>query len=54
MRLAPFILRELEHILSQWEAFAATHVPAASSLTPLQLRDHARAILEERYGDDAG
>ena len=46
MRLAPFILRELEHILSQWEVFAATHVPAASSMTPLQLRDHARAILE--------
>ena len=42
MRLARFILRDMEHILSQWEAFAATHVPAASSMSPLQLRDHAR------------
>ena len=46
MRLARFIVRDMEHILSQWEAFAATHMPAASSMTPLQLRDHARDILE--------
>lgn len=46
MRLGPFILRDMEHILSQWEAFAANHVPAAASMTPLQLRDHAREILE--------
>lgn len=46
MRLAPFILRDMEHILSQWEAFAATHTPAASGMSPLQLRDHAREILE--------
>ncbi len=46
MRLGPFILRDMEHILSHWEAFAATHVSAAASMTPLQLRDHAREILE--------
>src|SRR5688572_8636090 len=46
MRLAPFILHDMERILSQWEAFAAAHVPAAASMTKLQLRDHARDILE--------
>ena len=46
MRLAQFILRDMEHILAQWEAFAATHVSAAARMTPLQLRDHAREILE--------
>jgi signal transduction histidine kinase len=46
MRLAQFIVRDLEHILSQWETFAATHVSAAAGMTPLQLRDHAREILQ--------
>src|SRR5438552_3484524 len=46
MRLAPFILRDMEPILSQWQAFAATHIPAATSMTQLQLRDHVQAILE--------
>lgn len=45
MRLTDFILRDMEPILAQWEAFAATRVPAATSMTPLQLRDHAQAIL---------
>ena len=46
MRLAPFILHDMERILSQWQAFAATLTPAAESMSPLQLRDHARSILE--------
>jgi signal transduction histidine kinase len=46
MRLAEFILREMESILVQWEEFAATQLPAAEQMTPLALRDHARQILE--------
>ena len=46
MRLADFILRDMESILAEWEAFAATLFPAAASMTPLALRDHAKEILE--------
>ena len=46
MRLADFILRDMEGILVEWEAFAATLFPAAASMTPLALRDHAKQILE--------
>lgn len=46
MRLAEFILRDMGNILAKWEAFAATQLPAAASMSPLELRDHARQILE--------
>lgn len=46
MRLADFICRNKEEILSEWEAFAATQTPAASSMTSLALRDHGEAILD--------
>ena len=46
MRLADFILRDMESILVEWEAFASTLFPAAASMTPLALRDHAKQILE--------
>ena len=46
MRLADFILRDTESILGEWEAFASTLFPAAASMTPLALRDHAKQILE--------
>jgi signal transduction histidine kinase len=46
MRLAKFILHNMEPILAEWEAFAATLVPAATGMTPLALRNHAQAILE--------
>jgi signal transduction histidine kinase len=46
MRLADFIMRDMQAILAQWEAFAATRVPAATGMTPLALRKHARQILE--------
>ena len=46
MRLSEFILTEMECVLTEWEAFAATMFPAASSMTPLALRDHAQQILE--------
>ncbi|HKP38940.1 MAG TPA: sensor histidine kinase [Pyrinomonadaceae bacterium] len=46
MRLAEFIRRNMENILAEWESFAATLLPAASSMTSLALRDHAKEILE--------
>jgi signal transduction histidine kinase len=46
MRLAEFILRDMEAILSEWEVFAATLLPAATGLDSLALRDHAQHILE--------
>ena len=46
MRLATFILSNIEPILVQWEAFAAAQLPAAASMKSLALRDHAQQILE--------
>jgi signal transduction histidine kinase len=46
MRLAEFIVNRMEAILAEWEAFAATLLPAAGGMTPFDLRDHAQAILE--------
>ena len=46
MRLADFILSNMESILVEWEAFAATVFPAAASMTPLALRNEAKEILE--------
>lgn len=46
MRLADFIRHNTESILAEWEAFAATLIPAAVNMTSLALRDHAPKILE--------
>jgi signal transduction histidine kinase len=46
MRLADFILRNMETILGEWEAFAMTLLPAATGMTSLALRDDAKQILE--------
>lgn len=46
MRLADFIMRDMEAILVQWEAFAATLLPAATGMSSPALRDHAQQILE--------
>src|SRR5260370_11318212 len=46
MRLADFILDNMETILGEWEAFAATLLPAAADMTSLALRDDAKQILE--------
>ena len=46
MRLSDFIVQNIEAILSEWEAFAATLLPAATDLSPAALRDHAQEILE--------
>ena len=51
MRLADFILRDMESILVKWEQFAATCLPAAKSMTALQLRNHAKEILEAVAAD---
>jgi signal transduction histidine kinase len=36
----------MDEILTEWETFAATRLPAAATMTPLALRDHAKQILE--------
>ena len=46
MGLAEFIRRNTRAILEEWEAFAATLLPAAADMTSLALRDHAPQILE--------
>ena len=46
MRLADFILFDMEGILKDWQTFAAAQLPAAASMNSLALRDHARQILE--------
>ena len=45
MRLSEFIRKEMNAILVEWEAFAATQLPAATHRA-LVLRDHAQQILE--------
>ena len=51
MRLADFILSDLEAILTRWQAFAATNMPAAAHMNALALRDHAQQILEAVVAD---
>jgi signal transduction histidine kinase len=45
MKLSLFISENVEHILSDWESFALTLLPASKTMTRLQLRDHAKQIL---------
>lgn len=46
MRLSEFIRSDMEGILADWQAFAATQLPGAAGMRPLELRDHAQHILE--------
>jgi len=46
MRLSDFILRDLKPISEQWEAFAATLLPAAEHMESPELREHVEAILQ--------
>ena len=46
MRLAKFIADNMEVILAEWEAFAASVLPAGAGMTSLALRDHAQEILD--------
>jgi signal transduction histidine kinase len=45
MRLAAFIRSGRAQIISQWEIFAQTLMPAADYMSPLALRDHITDIL---------
>jgi hypothetical protein len=45
MRLAAYIEKNMERILTEWEAFARTLYPRNTSMTPTSLRDHAQPIL---------
>jgi hypothetical protein len=47
MRLSDFILRDLEPIAKQWEAFAATLLPAAGHMEPRELREHVKGMLQD-------
>src|SRR5688572_13395688 len=51
MKLSNFIVREMDAILEQWEAFATTLLPAARNMDSLALRDHAQQILEAVAAD---
>ncbi|ASL42168.1 Bacteriophytochrome [Burkholderia sp. AD24] len=46
MRLADFILRDMEMILIHWEAFASTRLPAAADMKSPALRDNAEQLLQ--------
>ena len=46
LRLPEFIRHNMESILVEWEAFAATLLPAASGMTSTALRNHAEKILK--------
>src|SRR5689334_17724194 len=44
--LSAFIRRHMDDIVGDWEAFARTLLPAAATMTPVALQDHARPILQ--------
>jgi signal transduction histidine kinase len=46
MKLSKFIIGSMEDILTEWEAFAETILPAAETMDSSALRDHAKQILE--------
>ncbi len=45
MKFHTFIQANLDAIVAEWEAFARTLVPAATSMSDLALRNHSREIL---------
>jgi signal transduction histidine kinase len=53
MRLAEFILNDLELILEEWEANARAQRPAADHMSPAQLRDQAAGLLRAIADDMA-
>lgn len=46
MTLSKYIITHMEKILVEWEAFAATFGAASDKMSSLELRDHAKQILE--------
>ncbi|MCQ2029593.1 sensor histidine kinase [Stutzerimonas zhaodongensis] len=51
MRLAQFILDNLEPILQAWEDFAKSIVPASTTMDSSDLRDHAEQMLKAVVAD---
>ncbi|TDG06545.1 sensor histidine kinase [Paraburkholderia guartelaensis] len=51
MRLADFIVQEMEAILAAWEAFAATLLPASAELESVDLREEAEQMLHAVAAD---
>jgi signal transduction histidine kinase len=51
MRLVEFIVRDMQAILANWQAFAGTRLPAAETMYEFELRDHAQQILEAVVAD---
>ena len=51
MRLSAFILENLEPILQEWEDFARSIQPPHRSMDVIELRDHAKEMLEEIAAD---
>jgi signal transduction histidine kinase len=45
MSLSRFITENMEEIVQEWQSFAMTMEPAASTMSALALRDHAKPIL---------
>src|SRR5688572_16330616 len=52
MRLADFILANVEPILREWDAFARS-MPVGAVMTDLALRDHGEEILRATVADMA-
>lgn len=46
MKLSEFITKHLAQILEEWESFARTQAPRAEEMSKVQLRDHAKLMLE--------
>ena len=46
MKLSKFIVSHMENILSEWEEFARSLHPDTALMSPEQLRDHGKEILE--------
>ena len=51
MRLADFILANLEPILVEWEVFARTIWPSEAIADPAEVRDEAEDILRATVSD---
>ena len=51
VRMADFILEQMEPILQAWESFAKTIEPAALTMDRAALRDHASHMLKAIAAD---
>ena len=51
MRLHEFISANMEPILKEWEQFARENQPAGSDMNVVELRDHARSMLQVIVAD---